>query len=145
NGDGPTAMLRADMDALPVQEATGVDYASKVTATDPEGKTVHVMHACGRAMHVTWLTAAATPVAQARDAWQGTLMVLFQPAEEIAAGAQAMIDDRLFERFPKPDVVLGQHVMVGPAGALGGRIGAITSAADSFQIRLFGRGAHGSM
>ncbi|MDN5843660.1 MAG: M20/M25/M40 family metallo-hydrolase, partial [Alcaligenaceae bacterium] len=118
NGDGPTVMLRADMDALPVQEATGVGYASKATASDPEGKTVPVMHACGHDMHVAWLAGAATLMAQARDAWQGTLMVLFQPAEETAAGAQAMIDDRLFERFPKPDVVLGQHVMVGPAGAL---------------------------
>lgn len=145
NGDGPTVMLRADMDALPVEEATGVPYASKVTATDPEGKTVPVMHACGHDMHVTWLVGATKLMAQARDAWHGTLMAVFQPAEETAAGAQAMIDDGLFKRFPKPDVVLGQHVMVGPAGILGGRSGAITSAADSLQIRLFGRGAHGSM
>jgi hippurate hydrolase len=145
NGEGPTVMLRADMDALPVEEATGVPYASKVTATDPEGKTVPVMHACGHDMHVTWLAGATALMAQARDAWRGTLMAVFQPAEETAAGAQAMIDDGLFKRFPKPDVVLGQHVMVGPAGALGGRTGAITSAADSLQIRLFGRGAHGSM
>ncbi|MGH8117298.1 MAG: M20 family metallopeptidase [Rhodanobacteraceae bacterium] len=145
NGDGPTVMLRADMDALPVAEATGVPYASKVTATDAEGKTVSVMHACGHDMHVTWLAGATALMANARDAWHGTLMAVFQPAEETAAGAQAMIDDGLFKRFPKPDVVLGQHVMVGPAGVLGGRTGAITSAADSFQIRLFGRGAHGSM
>ena len=145
NGDGPTVMLRADMDALPVEEATGVPYASKVQAVDPEGKTVPVMHACGHDMHVTWLAGATALMAQARDAWHGTLMAVYQPAEETAAGAQAMIDDGLFERFPKPDVVLGQHVMVGPAGALGGRTGAITSAADSLQIRLFGRGAHGSM
>jgi len=145
NGDGPTVMLRADMDALPVEEATSVPYASKVQAVDPEGKTVPVMHACGHDMHVTWLAGATALMAQARDAWHGTLMAVFQPAEETAAGAQAMIDDGLFERFPKPDVVLGQHVMVGPAGALGGRTGAITSAADSLQIRLFGRGAHGSM
>ncbi|HKT32514.1 MAG TPA: M20 family metallopeptidase [Gammaproteobacteria bacterium] len=145
NGDGPTVMLRADMDALPVEEATGVAYASKVKASDPEGKTVPVMHACGHDMHVTWLVGATALMAQARDAWRGTLLVVFQPAEETAAGAQAMIDDGLFKRFPKPDVVLGQHVMVGPAGMLGGRTGAITSAADSFQIRLFGRGAHGSM
>jgi hippurate hydrolase len=84
-------------------------------------------------------------MARMRDSWRGTLMAVFQPAEDTAEGAQAMIDDGLFKRFPKPDVVLGQHVMVGPAGALGGRTGAITSAADSFQIRLFGRGAHGSM
>jgi hippurate hydrolase len=96
-------------------------------------------------MHVSWLVGATTLMAQARDDWHGTLMAVFQPAEETAAGAKAMIDDGLFERFPKPAVVLGQHVMVGPAGVLGGRTGAITSAADSLQIRLFGRGAHGSM
>ncbi|HEX7371015.1 MAG TPA: M20 family metallopeptidase [Rhodanobacteraceae bacterium] len=145
NGDGPTVMLRADMDALPVEEMTGVDYASQVTATDSDGKTVPVMHACGHDMHVAWLVGATALLAEAREAWHGTLMAVFQPAEETAAGAQAMIDDGLFKRFPKPDVVLGQHVMVGPAGALGGRTGAITSAADSLQIRLFGRGAHGSM
>ena len=145
NGDGPTVMLRADMDALPVAEATSVPYASKVQATGPEGETVPVMHACGHDMHVAWLAGASALMAHARDAWHGTLMVVFQPAEETAAGAQAMIDDGLFKRFPKPDVILGQHVMVGPAGMLGGRTGAITSAADSLQIRLFGRGAHGSM
>ncbi len=145
NGDGPTVMLRADMDALPVEEATGATYASKVKATDDEGKSVPVMHACGHDMHVTWLIGATTLLAKARSAWQGTLMAVFQPAEETAQGAQAMIDDGLFQRFPKPDVVLGQHVMVGPAGTIGGRTGAITSAADSLQIRLFGRGAHGSM
>ncbi|HET8899913.1 MAG TPA: M20 family metallopeptidase [Rhodanobacteraceae bacterium] len=145
NGDGPVVMLRADMDALPVEEATGVAYASKVTATDHEGNTVPVMHACGHDMHVAWLVGATTLMAQSRDSWNGTLMAVFQPAEETAEGAQAMIDDGLFQRFPKPAVVLGQHVMVGPAGAIGGRKGVITSAADSLQIRLFGRGAHGSM
>jgi len=145
NGKGPTVMLRADMDALPVKEATGLPYASKVTATDSAGKVVPVMHACGHDMHVTWLIGASTLLAQARDAWHGTVMAVFQPAEETAAGAQAMIDDGLFKRFPKPDVVLGQHVMVGSAGVLGWRSGVMTSAGDSFQIRLFGRGAHGSM
>jgi len=145
NGTGPIVMLRADMDALPVEEATGVSYASKVNATDREGKTVPVMHACGHDMHVTWLVGAATLLALAREGWHGTIMAVFQPAEETASGAQAMIDDGLFKRFPKPEVVLGQHVMVGPAGNIGGRTGAITSAADSLQIRLFGRGAHGSM
>ncbi len=145
NGDGPTVMLRADMDALPVQEATGLPYASKATTTDRDGKTVPVMHACGHDMHVSWLVGGATLLAQARAAWKGTLMAVFQPAEETAEGAQAMIDDGLLTRFPRPDVVLGQHVMVGPAGALGSRRGVITSAGDSLQIRLFGRGAHGSM
>jgi hippurate hydrolase len=145
NSAGPTVMLRADMDALPVQEATGLPYASQVTATDREGNTVPVMHACGHDMHVAWLVGAATVLAQARDAWRGTLMAVFQPAEETAEGAQAMIDDGLFQRFPKPDVVLGQHVMVGSAGVLASREGVVTSAGDSLQIRLFGRGAHGSM
>jgi amidohydrolase len=145
NGDGPVVMLRADMDALPVQEATGLPYASTVTTTDRDGKTVPVMHACGHDMHVAWLVGATTLLAQARDAWKGTLMAVFQPAEETAEGAQAMIDDGLFKRFPKPDVVLGQHVMPGPAGVVGSRAGVVTSAGDSLQIRLFGRGAHGSM
>ena len=145
NGDGPTVMLRADMDGLPIEEATALPYASKAQMKDREGNTVPVGHMCGHDMHVTWLAGAAALFAQARAAWRGTLMAVFQPGEETAEGAQAMIDDGLFEHFPKPAVVLGQHVMVGPAGAVAGRTGAITSAADSLQIRLFGRGAHGSM
>jgi len=145
NGDGPTVMLRADMDALPIREATGLSYASTVTTTDSTGEMVPVAHACGHDMHVVWLMGASTLFSRARDAWRGTLIVLFQPGEETAQGARAMIDDGLFTRFPKPDVVLGQHVMVGPAGAVAGSAGPITSAADSLQIRLFGRGAHGSM
>jgi hippurate hydrolase len=145
NGDGPVIMLRADMDALPVREATSLPYASKVTATDSTGKTVPVMHACGHDMHVTWLIGVATLLAQNRNAWRGTLMPVFQPAEETGAGAQAMIDDGLFKRFPKPSVILGQHVMVGSAGDIGTRSGVVTSAGDSFEIRMFGRGAHGSM
>src|SRR3954468_9532680 len=145
NGAGPTVMLRADMDALPIAEATGLPYASNVTATDEAGTSVPVSHMCGHDMHVTWLAGAATLLAAARDAWHGTLLVVFQPGEETAQGARAMIDDGLFERFPKPDVVLGQHLMVGRAGDVAGSSGPITSAADSLQIRLFGRGAHGSM
>jgi len=145
NGDGPTVMLRADMDALPIQEATGLPYASSAKATDRDGNTVPVAHMCGHDMHVTWLAGATKLLAEARTAWRGTLMPVFQPAEETGEGAQAMIDDGLFKRFPKPDVILGQHVMVGPSGTVAGRPGAITSAADSLQIRLFGRGAHGSM
>ena len=145
NGDGPTVMLRADMDALPVLEATGLPYASQATAIGPDGHVVPVSHMCGHDMHVAWLAGATRVLAQARPAWRGTLLAVFQPGEETAQGAQAMIADGLFERFPKPDVVLGQHVMVGPAGTVAGRAGAITSAADSLQIRLFGRGAHGSM
>src|SRR5690349_19139691 len=145
NGDGPTVMLRADMDALPIEEATGLPYASKVKAKDRDGMTVPVGHMCGHDIHVAWLAGATTLLAQARAAWRGTLMAVFQPGEETAQGARAMIDDGLFDRFPKPAVVLGQHVMVGPAGTVAGSAGPITSAADSLQIRLFGRGAHGSM
>jgi amidohydrolase len=145
NGDGPTIMLRADMDALPVKEATGLPYASTAMATDPEGRTVPVMHACGHDMHVTWLMGATTLFAQNRGAWRGTLMPVFQPAEETAQGAQAMIADGLFKRFPKPEAVFGQHVMIGPSGVLSSRAGVVTSAGDSLQIRIFGRGAHGSM
>lgn len=145
NGDGPTVMLRADMDALPVKEETGLPYASTVTATDPDGHETPVMHACGHDMHVTWLAGATALLAGTKDAWHGTLMAVFQPAEEVAAGAQAMIDDGLFKRFPKPDVILGQHVMPLSAGTIASQSGVITSAGDSFQIRLFGRGAHGSM
>jgi amidohydrolase len=136
NGDGPTVMLRADMDALPVQEQTGLEYASTVDG---------VMHACGHDLHVAWLAGAAAQLAGARDSWHGTLLAVFQPAEETAAGARAMVDDGLLDRFPKPDVVLGQHVLPPPAGRIGTRAGVITSAADSFAIRMFGRGAHGSM
>jgi amidohydrolase len=145
NGDGPTIMLRADMDALPVKEATGLPYASTATATDSEGRTVPVMHACGHDMHVTWLIGATTLFARNRGTWRGALMPVFQPAEESAQGARAMIDDGLFKRFPKPEAVLGQHVMVGPSGVLSSRAGVVTSAGDSLQIRMFGRGAHGSM
>ena len=145
NGDGPTIMLRADMDALPVREATGLPYASNVTSTDHDGKSVPVMHAYGHDMHVTWLIGAAALLAQSRNAWRGTLIPLFQPAEETGVGAQAMIDDGLFKRFPKPSAILGQHVMVGSSGVVSTRSGVITSAGDSLQIRMFGRGSHGSM
>jgi amidohydrolase len=145
NGDGPTVMLRADMDALPVKEQTGLPYASSQTATDHGGKTVPVMHACGHDMHVAWLIGAASVLAQTKEAWHGTLMPVFQPAEETGTGARAMVDAGLLTRFPRPDVILGQHVMVGAAGSIGGRAGVITSAGDSLHIRMFGRGAHGSM
>src|SRR5690349_4457994 len=136
NGDGPTVMLRADMDALPLQEQTDLEYASTVDG---------VMHACGHDLHVAWLSAASTHLAARTDCWRGTLLAVFQPGEETAAGARAMIDDGFFDRVSRPDVILGQHVMPAPAGSIGTREGVITSAADSFEVRMFGRGAHGSM
>lgn len=145
NGDGPTVMLGADMAALPVKEATGLPYASTATATDADGNETRGMHACGHDMHVTWLAGAAALLVAGRAAWQGTLMAMFQPAEEVAAGAQAMIDDGLLDRFPRPDVILGQHGLPMPAGMIASRPGVVTSAGDSLRIRMFGRGAHGSM
>ena len=145
NGNGSTVMLRADMDALPIREETGLAYASKAVGTGADGAEVPVAHSCGHDMHVACLMGAANLLAKALKAWMGTLMVVFQPGEEIGQGAQAMIDDGLFEKFPKPDVVLGQHVMSLPSGKIDWREGVVTSAADSLQIRMFGRGAHGSM
>jgi amidohydrolase len=144
NGDGPTVLLRADMDALPVKENTCLAYASSVTATGPDGHVVPVMHACGHDMHVTWLSGATKMLARSPDAWHGTLISLFQPAEELGTGARAMIDDRLFDRFPKPDVILGQHLMPPPAGQITYRPGVTQSEEDNIEVRLFGRGGHGA-
>lgn len=144
NGDGPTVMLRADMDALPMAEATGLPYASTVKMTDEDGVEVSVAHSCGHDLHVTWLMGVARLMAEHRAAWRGTLLAVFQPGEEVGRGARSMIDDGMMSRFPKPDVILGQHVMVGPAGTVGYRSGTILSAGDSLKVRLFGRGSHGS-
>ncbi|WP_308162850.1 amidohydrolase [Nocardia alni] len=143
-GDGPVVMLRADIDALPVAEKTGLSYASTVRATDPAGDEVPVMHACGHDMHATCLLGAATLLAHASAAWSGTLLVVFQPAEELARGARAMVDDGLFRRFPKPDIVLGQHVGPLPAGVIGHGGGPLMAASDTAKVVLHGRGGHGS-
>lgn len=144
NGDGPTVMLRGDMDALPMAEGTGLPYASQATATDAEGRQVAVAHSCGHDLHVTWLMGAARVLAGSRDAWRGTVLVVFQPGEETAQGANAMVADWEGAGLPRPDVILGQHVMVGPAGTVSYRAGVILSAGDSLQVKLFGRGSHGS-
>jgi amidohydrolase len=144
NGDGPTVLLRADMDALPVLERTGLDYASTVRATGADGKEVPVMHACGHDAHVTCLLGAAAVLAGDTSNWNGTLLLVFQPAEEVGEGAQAMIDDGLFDRFGVPDVVLGQHVAPLPAGMLGVTSGPAFAAADSLRVVLHGQGGHGS-
>ena len=144
NGDGPVVMLRADFDALPVEEQTGLPYASTVRAAGPDGEDVPVMHACGHDMHATCLVGAATLLARAAGTWSGTLLVVFQPAEELASGARAMVDDGLFQRFPVPGVVLGQHVGPLPAGMLGCASGPLMAASDSAQAILYGRGGHGS-
>jgi amidohydrolase len=144
NGEGPTVLLRADMDGLPVFEQTGLDYASVDHGNDVDGTDVPVMHACGHDMHVTCLLGAAAELAAARDAWRGTLFLVFQPAEENGGGAQAMISDGLYQRFPLPDIVLGQHVMPLPAGVLGIHGGTAMAAADALRVVLHGQGGHGS-
>jgi hippurate hydrolase len=144
NGEGPTVMLRADMDALPMVEDTGLPYASQVTATDAEGQQVGVAHSCGHDLHVAWLLGAARVLAASRDTWQGTAMVVFQPGEETAEGARRMVEDWGPAGLPHPDVILGQHVMVGAAGTVLYRSGVILSAGDSLQVTLYGRGSHGS-
>lgn len=144
NGEGPLVLLRADMDGLPVTEATGLPYASTTTGRAEDGGLVPVMHACGHDMHVACLLGAARLLSAERHTWSGTVMLVLQPAEELGAGAQAMIDDGVFERFGRPSVVLGQHVAPLPAGVIGLRAGPAFAAADSLRVTLHGRGAHAS-
>src|SRR3954454_21324584 len=145
NGDGPVVLLRADMDALPVREATGLPYASEVTSTDAEGSEVPVMHACGHDVHVACLAGAAQLLAAGREHWAGTVAALFQPAEETGDGARGMVEGGLADLLPAPAVAMAQHVMPLRAGQVGTRPGPALSAADSMRITVYGRGAHGSM
>jgi len=145
NGDGPVVLMRADMDALPIAETTGLPYASTDHATDGDGNDVPVMHACGHDVHVTSALGAARLLAHSLTAWQGTYIALFQPAEELADGAEAMVDAGLAKLIPVPDVALGQHVLVIPSGGVGTREGAVLSSGDSMRVTVWGRGSHGSM
>ncbi|CAN5506546.1 amidohydrolase [soil metagenome] len=144
NGVGPTVLMRADIDALPVKETTGLAYASTASAIDDDGETVPVAHACGHDMHATWLIGTATVLATHQDEWKGQLLLVVQPAEEVGTGADAMIDDGLFERFGMPTVALGQHVVPSPAGTVLHRSGPIMAASDALKITLHGHGGHGS-
>jgi amidohydrolase len=145
NGAGPTVLLRADMDALPIKEQTGLPYASTVTARDAEGVEVPVMHACGHDVHVTCLLGACALLADARHDWQGTVVALFQPAEELGDGARKMVDHGLAKIVGHVDVAFGQHVLPMPSGTVATRPGSTLAAADSVRITVYGRGAHGSM
>jgi hippurate hydrolase len=145
NGDGPTVLMRADMDALPIKESTGLPYASDRTGTDRFGQATSIAHACGHDMHVVWLMGATRILSENRSAWRGTVIAVFQPGEETGQGARAMIEDGIVKRFPKPAVCLGQHVMPLSAGQIGWHVGTMLSAGDSWEVTLFGRGAHGSM
>ncbi|MGY1552700.1 amidohydrolase [Microbacterium sp. A588] len=144
NGDGPVVWMRADMDALPVQEQTGLAYASTATGIDPAGNTVPVMHACGHDMHVTAMIGAVEQLLATRGEWSGTVVVVMQPAEEYGAGARAMLDAGILDRYPKPDIVLGQHVTPLAAGIIGVRSGTQMAASDGLTVTLHGRGGHGS-
>jgi amidohydrolase len=145
NGKGPTVLVRTDLDALPVEEKTGLPYASHAMATDVTGAKVNVMHACGHDMHMTVWLGAATVLAQSKDAWHGTLIMIGQPAEEQGDGARAMLKDKLFERFPKPDYALALHVKGDlPAGQVGWVKGFMAANVDSLDITIFGRGGHGA-
>ena len=144
NGEGPTVWLRADMDGLPVEERTGLEYASTARGIDPAGQDVPVMHACGHDMHVTALLGALERLKATSDEWSGTVVAVFQPAEEYGAGSQAMIADGVLDRFPRPDIVLGQHVTPLPAGVVGVRSGTQMAASDGLTVTLLGRGGHGS-
>lgn len=145
NGAGPTVLLRADMDALPVREATGLPYASEAVALDAEGTEVPVMHACGHDVHVACLLGAMSLFAGALDSWDGTLVAVFQPGEEVGDGARRMVDDGLADIVGAPAVALCQHVLPLPSGQVATRVGPTLSAADSMRITVHGRGAHGSM
>lgn len=145
NGEGPTVLLRADMDALPMAENTGLPYASTKTGTDPSsGRKTGIAHSCGHDMHVTWLMGATQILAANRDKWRGTVLAVFQPGEETGEGARAMVEDGLTKRFPKPTVALAQHVLPLPAGQTAIRSGLLLSQSDSLKVTLFGRGGHGS-
>ena len=145
NGEGATVLARADMDALPVKENTGLPYASTRTAANDAGEAVSVAHACGHDAHVTSLLGSAELFSKSKEAWAGTFIALFQPAEEIAGGARAMVEDRHADLITRPDVAFSQHVLSYPAGKVGTQIGPALSAGDSIRITLHGKGAHGSM
>lgn len=145
NGDGPTLLVRGDMDALPIIEETDLPYASKVRVTRKDGATVGVMHACGHDIHQTCLVGTAHILSQLRDKWAGRLMIVGQPAEEIGVGARAMIEDGLWKRFGKADYCIALHVSAGhPAGVVSYTKGWALANVDSVDITIFGRGGHGS-
>jgi hippurate hydrolase len=145
NGAGPTVLLRTDLDALPVQEKTGLVFASQAKATDPRGLEVPVMHACGHDLHMTNLIGTAKYLAEHKNQWKGTLVLIGQPAEELGQGAKRMLEDGLFKRFPKPDFAVALHVDPSqPTGKVTARAGFLAANVDSIDITIRGRGGHGA-
>lgn len=142
NGAGPTVLLRAELDALPVAEQTGLPYASTATGVDPDGRTVPVMHACGHDLHLAAVAGAARLLAGSRDRWRGTLLVVGQPAEETLDGARAMLDDGLYQRFGLPDAAFAQHTAPLPAGMVAHGTGAVLAASRTVEVVIHGRGGH---
>ncbi|MGJ7507466.1 amidohydrolase [Variovorax sp. GT1P44] len=143
NGAGPTVLVRTELDALPMEEKTGLPYASKAK-TQSSGRETFVAHSCGHDIHMaSWVGTARTLLAM-KDQWKGTLMFVAQPAEETVSGAKAMIADGLFKRFPKPDYAFALHTSPSPYGFVGYKVGAISSNSDSLEITFKGRGGHGS-
>jgi len=145
NGDGPRVLVRADIDALPVEEKTGLPYASTRQQRSARGEMLPVMHACGHDVHVTMLIGVGTILAQLRDRWRGTLILVGQPAEERGAGARALLADSLYERFGRPDYILGLHTDAEhPAGTVGVSAGPITASVDMIDVTIRGVGGHGA-
>lgn len=145
NGPGPVVMLRTELDALPIQEKTGLSFASTVKTKNDAGELVPVAHMCGHDLHMSAWVGTAELMAQSRSRWHGTLMLVGQPAEEIVSGAVAMLKDGLFTRFPKPDFALGIHDDASlPAGVIGFHPGAFRAAANALDITVYGRGGHGA-
>ena len=145
NGKGPTLLVRSDMDALPVQEQTGLPYASSVRAKNQTGDDVAVMHACGHDIHMTTLLGTAKMLAQLKSQWHGTVMLIGQPAEEVVKGADGMLRDRLYERFPKPDFAIALHDnSTMPAGQIGYTPGYFMAGADAVNMTIRGMGGHGA-
>ena len=143
NGAGPTVLVRTELDALPMEEKTGLAYSSKIKALS-NGRETFVAHSCGHDIHMaSWVGTARALVAM-KDKWQGTLMFIAQPAEELVSGAKAMLADGLFTRFPKPDIAFALHTSPGPYGTIAYNVGPVTSNSDGLEITFKGRGGHGS-
>lgn len=144
NGSGPAVGFRADIDALPMAEETGLEYASTAVGHLPDGSTVPVMHACGHDAHTAVAATLAEFLLEHTDLWSGTVVLIFQPGEETAEGALAMVQDKLWERVPRPEILFGQHIGPLPAGRLYYAAGTVTASADSWNVTVHGQGSHAS-
>lgn len=145
NGNGPVIMVRTDTDGLPIKEQTGLDYASQVTTKDDQGKTVHVGHACGHDVHMSVFIGTARCMIKYKDQWSGTLLFVAQPAEERGSGARIMLEEGLFEKFPKPDVAYALHVNATlPAGSIGHCSGYALASVDMIDLSVYGNSGHGA-